>query len=133
MQVFHYVANELRRTPLFETDYDTSKTPEEAAVYNDFDNEDPFANIPSSSTILPIQLDTSNNPEEPIITQREVDYALIEGDREESIFYQELSFELEFYDIHSKEPDQEYRLKVYSIMKYGGISYTDDVVRIYQM
>jgi len=112
MEIFHYVANQLKSTPLFESNIETESTKDRiGAVYNDYDQECPF-DIQPTPEIRPIATQTNSRP---VLAVRDIDHATIEADNSEGIFTGQMSrFDgNEFADFTSEEPNEEYYKKVY--------------------
>lgn len=111
MDIFHWVANELKDEPLFSS---AAMDPKEriGAVYNDFDNEIPFQSDDEA------QLEFSfTQPESPTvyksaaIGQEDVDTAILS---ENAV----INFDIEEFDCYSEYPDRNYREKVYKLLKF---------------
>ena len=141
METFHYLANQLKGTPIFENDHSKiDKNKESGAVFNDFDfqpdellssthNDKMFGTISNSS----VRFD--HNDPSFLIPQEWVDHAILKVDRHEPIFYDALSFEHPHYDISSSATDKEYMEKVYKIATGGfkELPITQKVLEIYEM
>jgi len=114
MQVFHYVADQLKDVELFD-----SKTPEPTndtgALYNDFDCKalsllDDTSEIFSFSQTSNVMVSDDDNES---ITQEAVDYAILEEDKAHGIYYEHLQWESPLFDNYSEIRDPEYLRKVY--------------------
>ena len=108
MQVFHYLADQLKDTPLFESSIQEQLEGEKVgSIYNDFDCESPY---PETSTPIIEPSQEVTNREEEIISQRELDFALLEADREENAF--NVFIDSENFDTTSTVADEQYHEKV---------------------
>lgn len=88
MDIFHYVADQLKDVSLFESNM-MDKTQKNSgrigAIYNDFDKESPFQNT------SPMSLEPTSSGSRfatDLVNEEDIDHALLEADREESIFYE---------------------------------------------
>ena len=109
MEVFHFVANELKNVPLFESEMMENGTEKAniGAIYNDFDRESPFVELetPSIEPRSPEHVEESD-----VISQKELDKTLLDADKEYGIFNQDTYFE--FGDTVTETPDEEHYTKV---------------------
>ena len=110
MEIFHYVADQLKDTPLFESDMPelSEENDRTGAVYNDFDTETPFPDTPIS-TLEPSQECNEDN-ERPVLTRGEVDSALLYADENENAF--NIHIDSENFDTTSVTADKNYHEKV---------------------
>ena len=109
METFHYLANQLKGTPIFENDHrKIDKNKESGAVFNDFDFQPD--EIPSSTHNDTVFGGISNSS-----VRFDQNDATLEADWHEPVFYDALSFEHPHYDISSSAADKEYMKKVYKI------------------
>lgn len=116
MEVFHYVAHQLRDTPLFESKILRESNEERTgAFYNDFDQECPFQHD-STPTIKPLESLTQTRP---ILSVEEIDHAIIEAEKNEGIFSKHTSSHVnnECADFYSEQPNEEYYEKVQMSIK----------------
>ena len=141
MEISHYLANQLKGTPIFENDYrKIDKNKESGAVSNDFDfqpdellsrthSDIEFEAISNSSVKF------NENDATFLIPQELVDHAVLEANRHEPVFYNALSFEHPHYDISSSTPDKKYLEKVYNIATgdFKELPITQKVLEIYEM
>ena len=118
MDVFHYVASELRGVSLFDNVCRTST--ETGAIYNDFDQlYNPMKSKRISMSYSQPQTngeDQQKNVNE-LVPQDEIDHAVLEAERLEGTHYEHLTFDSINFDCTSEHPDREYRQKVYNILK----------------
>ena len=141
MKIFHYLANQLKGTPIFENDHrEIEKNKESGAAFNDFDfqpNElllsthtDPVFGAISNSSVRSDETNAAF-----LIPQELVDHAVLETDRHEPVFYNVLRFEHPHCDISLSAPDKEYIEKVYKIARGGfkELQMTQKVLEIYEM
>ena len=105
MEIFHYLANQLKGIPIFESDLrKMDKNKESGAVFNDFDFQpDELLSSTHNNTVFGaisncgVRFD--QNDVTFLISQESVDHAVLEADRHEPVFYDVLSFEHTHYDI----------------------------------
>ena len=141
MEIFHYLANQLKGTPIFENDHrKIDKNKESGAVFNDFDFQpDKLLSSTHNNTMFGAISSYSErfdqNDATFLIPQESVDHAILEADRHEPVFYDALSFEHPHYDISSSATDKEYMEKVYKIATGGfkELPITQKVLEIYEM
>ena len=107
MEVFHHVADQLKDTPLFESNVMEEEPEQTGALYNDFDQESPFENISTPAIDL-----TSSQTIAPLVEEAEVDHALLDADRHENIFAPYTVFDTDNFDCATEVPDKEYYEKV---------------------
>ena len=125
MEVFHYVANELKDTANFESNLSVTDD-KTGAVYNDFDfdtsslmNESgPSTSFSQCTNVFGADEDGETNNEE-LVPQRAIDVAVLEADKTEAILYEHLSFESDLMDYVSEARDINYMTKVYKIATFG--------------
>ena len=108
MEIFHYVGNELLATPNFESEVTETTGPRIGAIYNDFDTDSPFT-LNSTPSLQP---STSSNDIASLVSQEDLDFALLEADEHENIFSQYTAFDTENFDCTTVLPDTEYYQKV---------------------
>jgi len=125
MKVFHYLAVQLKDTPMFEC---TSATPileneeEEnmGAVYNDFDNNPMDLLEMEGSFSFSYSQQSNRVPEErnlvADVPQSAVDSAVLQADKDEYILYEHLAFEHDLVDYTSEKDEKDYFRKVYEIV-----------------
>lgn len=88
MDVFHYVADQLKDTPLFEATTKNTTLNGFGAIFNDFDNPNPFDNATHpglSFSSQSTELSAANETLDQIISLPEVDHAILESDRVEGL------------------------------------------------
>lgn len=146
MKVFHYLAVQLKDTPMFEC---TSATPileneeEEnmGAVYNDFDNNPMDLLEMEGSFSFSYSQQSNRVPEErnlvADVPQSAVDSAVLQADKDEYILYEHLAFEHDLVDYTSEKDEKDYFRKVYEIVtgewKQIKPHLTDRTIQIYEM
>ena len=120
MDIFHYVADQLRHEPLF--DNSTTRTNEGmGAIYNDFDF-DPINFLNDAADEEFTYSQTSNLVARYVVNTREVvpsvavDYAIIQADDREGILYDDLTFDHPLHDIESDINTLVYLQKLYTII-----------------
>ena len=111
MEVFHWVALELKDTPIFSVPMQEKK--KEGAYYNDFDNANPFSSDDSDELEFSFTQPTSS--------QRTVEAARPGSSHSSNPksfedLLDETYYMLENFDRYSPNPDKEYRKKVYNLM-----------------
>ena len=125
MEIFQYLANQLKGTPIFENDHrKIGKNKESGAVFNDFDFQpDELLSSSHTDTVFGAISNSRVKSDESdaifLIPQESVDHAVLQADRREPVFYNALSFEHPHYDISSTAPDKEYVEKIYNIVTGG--------------
>lgn len=142
MQVFHYLADLLKDTPLFEHELDETSKNETGAVYNDYDNNpmklllendnDPFC-FSQSSNLGPaksVSIDT--------LVKEGKEHALLEVDQMEGLFYEDLSFDSYCHDINGPVTDRLYLEKVFKIATgdadaWKSLSISNKALEIFKM
>ncbi|XP_066925534.1 uncharacterized protein [Clytia hemisphaerica] len=120
MQVFHYLAEVLKDTPLF--DNDMEETLEHGAVYNDFDCT-PMESLMeaeeteqfSFSQCSPLKTSTPNDHRVSSI-ESAVDSAVMDADKTEGVLYDQLQWESPHFDNESETCDDAYCTKVYNLL-----------------
>ena len=111
MEIFHYLANQLKGTQIFENDHrKIDKNKESGTVFSDSDfqpdelllstHNSYYQAISNSSTRF------DQNDATFFIPQESVDHTILKADRHEPVFYDALSFEHSYYDISSSAPDK---------------------------
>ena len=99
------MANQLKGIPIFESDHrKMNKNKESGAVFNDFYFQpDELLSSTHNDTVFGATFNSSvrfdQNDATFLIPQESVDYAVLEADRHEPVFYDALSFEHPHYDI----------------------------------
>lgn len=119
MNVFHYLAHELKDTSLFDNEMEESLTT--GAVYNDFDGR-PMDNLlsleetasfsfsqSSMCTSTPIPVKSSGAIKEAL------DNAIMEADKREGINYEHLHWESPYFDNESEVCNRSYCEKVFHL------------------
>ena len=132
MEIFHFVADQLQNTPLFSSQIATATRV--GAIFNDFDNENPFEAVNDSSTpSTQFESESTQHPE--TVSQADVDYALLEADKIDGIFYEHLTFDTVNFDITSEMADESYRQKVYNIITEDSdkLHMSEEIIRIFDM
>ena len=143
MVVFHYVANQLKDVPLFESTIEVEDDEfGKGSSYNDFDN-DPIQLLLSKCDESFCYSQSSNAMENEtestdIVPQDAIDNAVLEADRVEGILYDHLAFESECFDCTSEATDAEYIEKVYRIASYDhdawkNLDVSEETVNIFEM
>jgi len=117
MEIFHYVSDQLKGVPLFESEimeeFRGSK-PMIGAVCNDYDSQSPFQNMVTPSLEPSL---TENSSSTSIIDEADIDYALLEADEYENIFDKHTcNFQTENFDNTTSAPDSAYYSKVIIIL-----------------
>ena len=131
MEIFHYLAHELKSTPLFSC---SVEQPERVgAIYNDFDNENPFDTVTSQFSLSQLFEIGDNVSNSQAVSEGDVDYALLEADKNENIFQEHMMFETDSYDVTSERPNKAYRTKVHDIItkEAKSLNITDEIVKIF--
>ena len=93
MEIFHYLANQLKGTAILENDHrKIDKNKEIGAVFNDFDVQpDELLSSTYNDTVfgaisnLSVRFDENDAPF--LIPQESVDHSVLEADRHEPVFY----------------------------------------------
>ena len=117
MQIFHWVANELKDVDLFSTEIqkDDVRT---GAAYN-FNNETPFSSddeeIYPATPLLPVEMPIKALPDEEAVTDSQI------------VFYDIKDFDT------SDFPDQVYRKRVYNVLKNQfEIGITEEILNVFR-
>ena len=118
MEVFHFLADTLKDTPLFESTIITTQE-RTGAIYNDFDKENPFGEDSSDDEEPLIITQETTGDIQPICSQDDVDHALLEAERLEGLFSDSLTFHTELFDCTSETPDIDYLEKVNKLRETG--------------
>lgn len=108
MEVFHWVANQLKDVPLFSSQLEL-ESERVGAVYNDFDQDQPFGpddDLDLNFSFTQSENNTINDEERRIENQTEM-----MNTEEHTVF-----FDLENFDCTSYYPDNLYRKKVYDLL-----------------
>ena len=107
MSIFHFVAEQLKDVPLFESDrIDIEDDAHTGAIYNDFDRESPFIDT-EIPTIEPSQ---ENNRQSQTLSREELDHALLNADKHENAF--NIFIDSENFDTTAPVANDEYHDKV---------------------
>ena len=145
MEVFHHLAIVLKDVDIFDAQpMDLANDENSGAIYNDFDSNP--LDLLGGISDAPCYSQSSNLqkkvvPENEDVAPKEaIEYALLEGDKNESIFVDFLTFPTDLYDISTSEPDLDYMAKVHRIATVENESdfeedmdITEDVINVYKM
>lgn len=131
MEVFHWVALQLKDVPIFSCPLREKK--KEGAYYNDFDNENPFSSDDSDdlefSFTQPSVTDKRKTSSQPGCSRSSSKSKTFEEVLDETYYM------LEHFDRYSPNPDKEYRKKVYLLLKEEAdslkIPLTNEIYEIY--
>ena len=120
MEIFHYVANELKDTANFESNLSVTDD-KTGAVYNDFDfdtsslmNESGPSTLFSQCSNVFGEDDHGETNNEELVPQRAIDVDVLEA-----ILYEHLPFENGLIDYVNEARDMNYMTKVYNIATFG--------------
>lgn len=139
------MANQLKDIDLFDSPSLNTDDANKGALYNDFDSNPldllgGISNIPCYSQTSNISDSIQQEEEElEIVPIEAMEHALLEADKEESIFVDFLSFESDLYDISTQKVDIQYMEKVYRIATiqdeadFDQIEVTDFATDIFDM
>ena len=127
MQVFHYVANQTKHMPLWESSSPASSG-RIGAIYNDIDNDPAellhsqmesrqFSFRANSSRFVSSQIDQSE------IMQKKVDHAVLWADENEGLGYNDLIVNCPYWDIESEADDIEYLKRVFLIASHDATAW----------
>lgn len=119
MDVFHYVADQLRDTSLFEVTTKSTTLNGFGAIFNEFDNPSPFddaTNPKLSFSSQTTELSAANETSHQIISLPEVDHAILESDRVEDLWNEDLAFNTDLFDYRGEAPDESYYEKVFLLL-----------------
>ena len=117
MEVFHFVAHQLKDTPLFDAEIQPTQPTTSGSIYNDFDNSTSsllysrgeewfcYSQVPPSQE--------SNQTSDPI--EEALDAAVMTTDAAEGVHYEHLQWESEYFDNYSEKDELEYYQKVYDL------------------
>lgn len=120
MQVFHYLAHELRDEAIFDNALEDIL--DTGAIYNDFDAT-PIDALLSVEETASFSLSQPSAISSPIAEHRvqsiqvALDNAVMEEDRSVGVLYEHLCFESEYFDNESEECNEEYCTKVHVLAK----------------
>ena len=111
MEIFHYLANQLKGTQIFENDHrKIDKNKESGTVFSDSDFQpDELLSSTHNSYYQAISNSSARfdqNDATFFIPQESVDHAILKADRHEPVFHGALSSEHSYYDISSSAPDK---------------------------
>jgi len=121
MQVFHYLADQLKEEPLFECSrYELDQSV--GAVYNDVDY-DPIALLHGDDQ-MPFCFSQTSNVGESNVTYADtsnviregVEHAVLEADKNEGIAYEDIVFDSCCFQVEGCSSDESYLEKVYRII-----------------
>jgi len=122
MEIFHWVANELKNVDIFSTEMQKADQ-HTGAAYNDFDNETPFPSD-DEELVFPFTDPSSSSLSLPVNDHETV---LQNVNDSEVVF-----FDIEDFDDTSDYPDNIYRRRVYNVIKnHFDIDMTEDIINIY--
>ncbi|XP_057304369.1 uncharacterized protein LOC130641548 [Hydractinia symbiolongicarpus] len=115
MEIFVYVASQLKDISLFTSETNVAKKNQVGAVYNDVDCDpsvflDEEQTLEASSSCLSTRVQIEN-----AVPQEAIDYAIIAADDRDGILYHALNFDHELFDIENKLHSAEYMRKMYEI------------------
>ena len=112
MEVFHWVAMQLKDVSLFSTETENEKS-NEGAIYNDFDNENPFCSDDDDQQYSFTQPETNaTNDGKKAVREK------IQSEADERILEEQVTFfDVEDFDCDSETADRSYREKVFSFIK----------------
>ena len=119
MQVFHYVADQLKEVELFEATSATTASEGTGAIFNDFDNPSPFDDSFASNLSFgsqTTQLSSTFGTVDEGVSVPEVDHAILESDRVEGLWNQHLVFDTDLFDYGEGAPDDNYYRKVHLLL-----------------
>ena len=141
MEIFHYVANEIKDMSNFECGEEEMFTT--GAVYNDFDSnpsdilggvtDEPL--FSQSTNLSSTHEDLSNDN---LVPQKLVDCAVLEESLYTDIVYSQSSIDCEEFDNFSNEPDASYLEKVYKIAtgcedSWKNLDIADETFKVFEM
>ena len=130
MEIFHWVAHELKNEPLFSTDTYEEESDRIGAIYNDFDNQHPF---PSDDETIQYHF-----------SQPEIGNAFAGSHNENQTFSAEITpysrdtieifFDAENFDSTSEYADKIYRRKVYNLLakELHTLELSEEIVHTYE-
>jgi len=119
MQVFHYLADQLKDTPLFEATTTSTTSNGFGAIFNDFDNPNPFDGVVNTNLSFSSQsteLSTVEGNLQNCVTVPEVDHAILESDRVEGLWNEDLVFNTDLFHYGNEAADDEYYRKVFLLL-----------------
>ena len=135
MDIFHYVADQLKTTPLFTCSSKTFRDRGKGAVYNDFDfDSSQLATCSTKTSAAAAEIQPRPTLKE-LVPQKLVDYAILHNDNVTGADYAALAIDTEYQDCASNEPDEEYMRKVYKIVteEWRNLEgFTEETVLIYE-
>ena len=142
MEIFHYLANELKDTPNFECG-PASVDDGNGAVYNDFEGKNVLLESEQQVTFSQMSEETTNSDDlrqvdtNDIVPKEAVEKSILEADITEALLYNDLSFQTELLDCKSPLTDSAYLEKVYKILAFDWEEILKEisgrVLQIYQM
>ena len=124
MKIFHYCAEILKFTPLFESCKNSDLTKQsdnsEGAIFNDFDNE-PGSLIDDNELHLPLDitwdeemLDDTESDIEIDVAEKEIEQAFLEADDDDPLRF---SKDHNLFDSESEPSDYSYKNKVTALIE----------------
>ena len=125
MEIFHYLAIQLKDVSNFECGPVTTQSITTGAIYNDFDcnPREALGGIDSNPTFSQEVAHPSSPEHNDSTVPRDcLDHAILEADRQHGILYEHLAFDSPAFDCTSIEANKSYMEKVYAI-----IALEDDV------
>ena len=133
MEVFHWVASEIKDMPLFSTEYEVEDD-RTGAIYNDFDRENPFHSEDETSE-LEFSFTKPTSTKSPTqkfvgVDQEEVDNVILD----EIGYPGGVFFDCMNFDCDSEYPDKVYRKRVYDLLvqEVHKIKITDEVLKVFE-
>ena len=128
MEVFHWIAHELKDEPLFSTGSIEDEQPQSGAIYNDFDRENPFSSDDDEDTLLNLSFSQPLFTEEDDQNSNEIHDEIND---EEPI---DIFFESDNFDDYSEYPDRLYRHRVFQLLEKEShtLKLHQDVIEVYE-
>ena len=120
MEVFHFLAEELKDIPLFQSSLLSQDSEENrGAVYNDFDFDtgtllDNFE-VRFSEIANEDSSDINPAPLSQLVPSEAVENAILEADDNDGVLYEHITFDSPFFDCESPTADDTYMEKVYAL------------------
>ena len=116
MEVFHYVANELKDTPLFDNRPEPAR--DTGSIYNDFDLSSVSLMVTSEECAeFSFSQKVATSPEKNSATIAEaVDYAVMDADVSDGLLYEHLVWDSPLFDNYSETCDDSYIEKVHKLV-----------------
>ena len=140
LEIFHYVADQLKDTPLFESTNSDNLGPKVGAVFNDFEFHTPISEedepISSQYECAVSSCGPSNQVTDlcDLVPQSLVDHAIVRADETVSINYSQSVINSPSFDIENEIDSDDYLKNVYYVLlrEYNEVDFNNETLQLFE-